>query len=59
MKRYVCTMCHGSGKVWIHEITGEEPTEGGCYCVGEHKCGFKEVQCPLCIEVNLPPFIEV
>ena len=44
MKRYVCQVCHGSGKeTFFHE----------------HDKGLDRVPCGACVERGMPPFIEI
>jgi hypothetical protein len=50
-KRYVCTLCAGHGEVieYIAEENEQETPE----------IKQKKVPCPLCVERNLQPFIEI
>lgn len=52
-KRYVCTLCAGSGEVWEAEAHPQESDPD------ERKVSHKLVPCPLCKEKGYPPSVEI
>lgn len=52
-KKYVCTLCAGSGEVWEAEANPPKDDPEA------ERVSHKLIPCPLCKEKGRPPFVEV
>jgi predicted methyltransferase len=54
-KRYVCHFCNGKGIVMVFD----PPEDLEKYSEEELPGYMKDQPCPLCVAINLQPFIEI